>query len=39
VIDAGPEYDEPTHYVHERKRGTGQREDDHSGDGWGMRMG
>ena len=39
VIGGVPEYDMPVHYVHERKRGVGQREDDHSGDGWGMRMG
>ncbi|MCL2299291.1 MAG: relaxase/mobilization nuclease domain-containing protein [Firmicutes bacterium] len=38
VIDGMPEYEEPVHYAHERKRGVGQREDDHSGDGWGMRM-
>ena len=39
MIDNAPECDAPVHYVHERKRGVGQREDDHSGDGWGMRMG
>jgi len=38
VIDNAPEYDAPTHYVRERKRGVGQREGDHSGDGCEMRM-
>jgi len=38
VIDGGPEYDVPVRYVHERKRGATQHEDDHSRNEWGMRM-